>query len=221
MKQLFERSVSGLGPRPRVFALAFNYSEEPPATLPEMAIFTKNVSGIPCEPKQVDFSHRWDIYTEVELGLMISQQCKGIRAQEWRKYIGGYFLLIDFTAVPPPEENYPGNYPWFLKKSFDNSLVVSRFIEPEEIPEPHNVGLELALEEGIVHKGNTRHLLNKIPEQLAEVSKYLTLDKGDFICTGTPPKNTKVGEKNHLKARLSVEGKQIASLDFGIRFNRK
>lgn len=41
----------------------------------------------------------FDVYEEVELGVIIGQKCKNVKACESMKYVGGYCLALDLTAV--------------------------------------------------------------------------------------------------------------------------
>ncbi len=52
----------------------------------------------------------------------------------------------------------------------------------------------------------------KIFEQLNYISKYLTLDAGDILMTGTPEGLGPVEEEDLLEATMHYDGKLIASI---------
>lgn len=43
------------------------------------------------------YAEKGDIFYEVELGIMLAKGGKNIKRPDWKSYIGGYFLLIDYT----------------------------------------------------------------------------------------------------------------------------
>ncbi len=65
--------------------------------------------------------------------------------EEWQSHIGGYFLLLDYTDADELKKAVPKGLPWFQSKAQDNFLALSDLIPCEAIDDPHNVDLELKL----------------------------------------------------------------------------
>jgi 2-keto-4-pentenoate hydratase/2-oxohepta-3-ene-1,7-dioic acid hydratase in catechol pathway len=53
----------------------------------------------------------------------------------------------------------------------------------------------------------------KIPDQLDYISRYITLEAGDIISTGTPEGIGPVKEGDKLEATLTYKGKVLASIN--------
>jgi acylpyruvate hydrolase len=41
--------------------------------------------------------HGHEIHHEIELGFVVSKEGKNIKKENWREYVGGYFLALDLT----------------------------------------------------------------------------------------------------------------------------
>ena len=77
-------------------------------------------------------------------------------------------------------------YPWALAKGFDTATPVSEFIPKSAITDPNNVKLWLKVDGEMKQDGNTQDMIYKIPHLISFVSRYMTLEEGDLILTGTP-----------------------------------
>lgn len=99
--------------------------------------------------------------------------------------------------------------PWSIAKGFDTFLPISNFIPKLSIPNPHDAILQLSVDGAVKQKDSTGLMLYRIPRQLADISRVMTLEPGDFVLTGTPKG---VGEVKHgqiMKAGISVNGVEI------------
>jgi 2-keto-4-pentenoate hydratase/2-oxohepta-3-ene-1,7-dioic acid hydratase in catechol pathway len=59
-------------------------------------------------------------------------------------------------------------------------------VTADEIPDPQTLDLWLTVNGVTKQKSNTRHMLFKVNELIADISAGITLDPGDIIATGTP-----------------------------------
>ena len=108
--------------------------------------------------------------------------------------------------------------PWFLSKAQDSFLVLSdNVISPEEISDPHNVELELKLNGVTKQHDITGSMHFKIYDQLDYISRYLSLDEGDMLMTGTPEGLGPVNEGDEIEATLKYDGKLLAQIRDTIR----
>jgi 2-keto-4-pentenoate hydratase/2-oxohepta-3-ene-1,7-dioic acid hydratase in catechol pathway len=131
------------------------------------------------EFKQVDH--------EVELAFIISQVCKNIQSEHAYDYIEGYSVFLDITARKMQLRDRNINLPWYRSKNFDSFGPIGPRIAPlSEIIDPHNLNIQLKINGVVKQQSNTKHMIFKIPETLAFLSKYLTLYSGDIVATGTP-----------------------------------
>lgn len=57
----------------------------------------------------------------------------------------------------------------------------------DEVPDPHALDLWLEVDGHRYQAGNTRHMIFKVPQLVAYLSRFMSLQPGDIISTGTPP----------------------------------
>jgi 2-keto-4-pentenoate hydratase/2-oxohepta-3-ene-1,7-dioic acid hydratase in catechol pathway len=132
---------------------------------------------------------------------------------EWKDHIAGYFLLIDYTDSTMTKEAVEKGQPWFIAKGQDRFLVLSENVIPaEKIEDPHKVELELKINGETKQHDLTGNMHYKIWDQLDYISKYLTLDQGDMLMTGTPEGMGPVNEGDKLEAQLRYQGKVLAEI---------
>jgi 2-keto-4-pentenoate hydratase/2-oxohepta-3-ene-1,7-dioic acid hydratase in catechol pathway len=153
------------------------------------------------------------IVHEVELGVMLKKGGYRIPKQDWKDYIGGYFLLLDYTDSLELKEAIAKGGPWLMSKAQDNFLFLSDFIPAEAIDDPHNVELELKINNEVRQKDNTGNMHYKISDQIEYISKYMTLEAGDLLMTGTPEGIAPVSEGDKLEASLTYKGNVLARIN--------
>ncbi|KAH8294929.1 hypothetical protein KR018_004335 [Drosophila ironensis] len=123
---------------------------------------------------------------EVELGVIIGKPCKNVTTDKAMDYVAGYCLALDLTAQCNLGAARAAGHPWTLGKGFDTSTPVSKFIPREQVCDPHNLPLWLTVNGEEKQHGCTSDLVFKVPDIIAYVSKYMTLEPNDLILTGTP-----------------------------------
>jgi 2-keto-4-pentenoate hydratase/2-oxohepta-3-ene-1,7-dioic acid hydratase in catechol pathway len=76
---------------------------------------------------------------------------------------------------------------WALGKSFDTHAPIGPWITTaDEIGDPHGLSLSCAVNGETRQSSNTKHLIFNVWDQIAHLSKAMTLEPGDLIFTGTP-----------------------------------
>jgi 2-keto-4-pentenoate hydratase/2-oxohepta-3-ene-1,7-dioic acid hydratase in catechol pathway len=95
------------------------------------------------------------------------------------------------------------NLPWYRSKNFDTfgpiGPQIVKFIE-----NPHDLKIELKLNGEVKQSSNTKFMIFKIPEILEYLSRYITLEPGDIVATGTPSGVGPIHPGDLLEA--SIEG---------------
>ena len=113
------------------------------------------------------------------------------------------------TARNVQDEAKRKGLPWSIAKGFDTFLPISKPIAKSRIPDPHNAHLWLSVNNQLKQNDNTELMLFRIPRQLSDISKVMTLEKGDIVLTGTPKGVGPVTTGDVMKAGLKIEGKEI------------
>lgn len=121
---------------------------------------------------------------EAELAVIIKKRCKNIGEKEAMDAILGFTCMNDVSQRNLQTGDRSG---WFRGKSLDTFGPVGPCIVlAEELRDPQNLCIECRLNGVRVQNSNTRHMIFKIPEIIAFVSRNFTLMPGDIIATGTP-----------------------------------
>ncbi|WP_406684001.1 fumarylacetoacetate hydrolase family protein [Seonamhaeicola sp. MEBiC1930] len=148
---------------------------------------------------------------EVELVAKIGKAGKNISATEAASYISEFAIGIDFTAKNLITASKEKNHPWVFGKGFDGASPISNFKPISDFPDLNDVNFDLKINGELAQIGNTDFMIYSFGEILAYISKYMTLNPGDLIFTGTPADGIGLINKgDHLQA--SIEGEVL--LDF-------
>jgi acylpyruvate hydrolase len=169
-----------------------------------------------------------DLHYEIELALILGKQVKNLEASDERGAIDaiesmsritaekpaanltlGYALSIDMTARNAQNEAKKKGLPWDIAKGFDTFLPVSEIIPKSSIPDPHNVEIYLKVNNETKQSDSTNLMLFQIPRLLSDISKVMTLEKGDIVITGTPKGVGPVVPGDVMTAGLKVDGKEL------------
>ena len=153
---------------------------------------------------------------EVELGVLIGTGGKDIPESESMNHVGGYFMALDMTAREYQQIAKDKGWPWSISKGMDDFCPLSKFIPKEEIPDPHNIEIELQINGNTVQKANTGLMHFKIPFLISYLSSVMTLDVGDIILTGTPSGIGPVQKGDHLEMFARRDEEEIMKAVFDV-----
>jgi fumarylpyruvate hydrolase len=131
-----------------------------------------------------DFSRQ--VEHELELVVAIGKSGAKIPVTEAASYVFGFAVGLDMTCRDVQKEAKKLGRPWELGKGFDGSAPCTA-IQPGTLNDLQQYGeLVLTRNDSEVQRGNWRDMVWPIPELIAEVSRYIKLEAGDLIFTGTP-----------------------------------
>jgi 2-keto-4-pentenoate hydratase/2-oxohepta-3-ene-1,7-dioic acid hydratase in catechol pathway len=95
--------------------------------------------------------------------------------------------------------------PWFRSKSIDTFCPLGPYLIPaDEIPDPHKLSISLKVNGEVRQKAKTSAMIFKIPEIISFISRFMTLNSGDIIATGTPEGVSPI--KNGDVIEISITG---------------
>ena len=177
--------------RPGKFvAIGLNFSDhaaetgaKPPS---EPIMFMKATSSI-CGPNDnieiVSGSKKLD--WEVELGVVIGKNAKHISEDQSQDHILGYCLVND---VSEREWQIEKMGQWVKGKSHDTYGPIGPYlVTKDEIKDINNLDMTLDLNGKRMQSGNTSTMIFNVDIIVSYVSKFMSLQAGDIITTGTPP----------------------------------
>lgn len=119
---------------------------------------------------------------EVELAVVIGRTAKRVRPEEALHYVFGYSIVNDISAR---DQRRSGQ--WFYSKGQDSYAPFGPVIRTaDDVADPHGLDLSLRVNGEVKQKSNTRCMLFRIPELIADITAGMTLEPGDVIATGSP-----------------------------------
>ncbi|HQQ69821.1 MAG TPA: fumarylacetoacetate hydrolase family protein [Alicycliphilus sp.] len=178
--------VAGIG---KIVCVGLNYADHAAeAGLPapaEPVLFMKATSALsgPTDPVRIPpgaLKTDW----EVELGVVIGTRMRHVAKGDALAHVAGYVLANDVSERSYQMER---GGQWDKGKGCDSFAPVGPWlVTPDEIPDPHAIGLWLEVNGTRMQDGNTRHFIFNVPTVLAYISQFMTLEPGDLVLTGTP-----------------------------------
>lgn len=178
----------------------------------QQIIFSKPESSLVTNNKNVEYpDFTSNLIYEAELVIKIGKKGKKISESDAVSYISEIGIGIDYTAKDIFDASREGKGPWDLGKGFDGAAPISSFKNISNFKDVTNINFGLKINGKEMQQGNTSLMIYNFSEIIAYVSKFMTLEPGDLIFTGTPAHGTgKILKGDHLQA--SIEGELL--LDF-------
>ena len=158
--------------------------------MPEGPVFFAKAPSTLCSPGDPIVIPAWfegRVDHEAELGVVIGKLGKDIPESEAMEYIAGYTIINDVTARSMQKTDIEKGNPWFRSKSFDTFCPMGPYLVPRDaVDDPHNLDIRLTVNGETRQESNTSLMMFKLPTLIHLLSKYMTLQPGDVIATGTP-----------------------------------
>jgi 2-keto-4-pentenoate hydratase/2-oxohepta-3-ene-1,7-dioic acid hydratase in catechol pathway len=174
----------------KFLAIGLNYADhaaESNMPVPsEPILFTKAISClqgpddpilIPPGAEKVDW--------EVELGVVIGRRATHVAEAEALSFVAGYSVVNDVSERAYQLERGGS---WDKGKGCDTFGPVGPWlVTADEVPDPQDLDLWLDVDGVRMQTGNTRTMVFGVAFLVSYVSRFITLEPGDIIATGTPP----------------------------------
>ena len=152
----------------------------------EPVVFAKWTSAIsgPDDPVRIP---RGSVKTdwEVELGVVIGEGGAYIDEADAMKHVAGYCVVND---VSEREWQLERGTQWDKGKGCDTFGPLGPWlVTADEIPDPQQLDLWLEVDGHRYQNGNTRTMVFGVAQIVSYLSRFMSLQPGDVISTGTPP----------------------------------
>ena len=122
---------------------------------------------------------------EVELGIVIGQRAFHVSEAQALDHVAGFCLVNDVSERAYQME-YEGQ--WVKGKSYPTHCPIGPWlVTPDELGDPQNVDLWLDVNGVRRQTGNTRTMIFGVAHIVSYLSRFMELQPGDVIPTGTPP----------------------------------
>jgi 2,4-diketo-3-deoxy-L-fuconate hydrolase len=130
---------------------------------------------------------------EAELAVVIGRHCRGVEEADALDYVAGYTILNDITdrKYAPNPDRKPRErdkfFDWLHGKWHDTFCPVGPCILPaSEVPDPQTFPIKLTVNGQVKQDGSTGQMIFPVAAVIAFISRFVTLEPGDLISTGTP-----------------------------------
>ena len=174
----------------KFLAIGLNYADHAAeSNLPvpaEPLVFTKAVSCLqgpndevmlPKGSKKTDW--------EVELGVVIGTPARYIEERDALEHVAGYVLVNDLSER---EYQIERGGTWDKGKGCDTFGPVGPWlVTRDEVGDAHHLDMWLDVNGQRMQSGNTRTMIFSVATIVSYLSRFMTLEPGDIITTGTPP----------------------------------
>jgi 2-keto-4-pentenoate hydratase/2-oxohepta-3-ene-1,7-dioic acid hydratase in catechol pathway len=177
---------------------------------PEPVVFMKATSAI-CGPDDEVEIPRGSEQTdwEVELGVVIGRTAKYVDEADVMEHVAGYCVVND---VSERDFQTKRSGQWTKGKSHDTFGPIGPWlVTRDEVPDPQNLAMWLEVDGRRYQDGSTRTMVYGVAFLVSYLSRFMSLQPGDVISTGTPP-GVGMGQKPPVflrpgqTIRLGVEG---------------
>lgn len=134
------------------------------------------------ESRQIDY--------EGELAIVIGRKAKRVSATQASEYIAGYTIYNDVSERKPymiEHVDQPRQLSFWYTKSFDTFGPTGPYITTaDEIADPQDLTIRVEVSGEERQNCSTQQMIFTVYQLIEFLTKFLTLEPGDIITTGTP-----------------------------------
>jgi len=137
-------------------------------------------------------AHAATLDWEGELAAVIGKPARNVSALDALEYVAGYTIANDLSARDLMKRaqmpvGTPFHYDWTSHKAFEGGCPMGPWMTPaDQVPDPQDLGISLRVNGVVKQNSNTSQMIFSLAEQIAHLSRAITLQPGDVILTGTP-----------------------------------
>ncbi|HLK03280.1 MAG TPA: fumarylacetoacetate hydrolase family protein [Candidatus Acidoferrum sp.] len=122
---------------------------------------------------------------EVELGVVIGKEARYVDERDALSHVAGYCVVNDLSERAFQLE---GTGQWVKGKSADTFGPIGPWlVTHDEVPDPQNLHLWLEVDGKRYQDGTTKTMVFGVAHLVSYLSRFMSLQPGDIISTGTPP----------------------------------
>jgi fumarylpyruvate hydrolase len=127
-----------------------------------------------------------ELHYEVEMVVALKDGGADIAAENALELVWGYGVGLDLTRRDLQAQAKETRRPWDFSKGFDHSAPCSPLVPASAIGHPDQARIFLEVNNKVVQDGNLNELIWPIADILAHISRFMALQPGDLIFSGTP-----------------------------------
>jgi 2-keto-4-pentenoate hydratase/2-oxohepta-3-ene-1,7-dioic acid hydratase in catechol pathway len=130
---------------------------------------------------------------ELELAVVIGRRCRNLPVEQALAAVAGYTIINDISARTIDYGNERNDYAWreyfdwLMGKWPDSFAPLGPYlVTADDVPDPQQLDMRLTLDGELRQHASTRDMIFGVAEIIAFASRFMTLEPGDLIATGTP-----------------------------------
>ena len=127
-----------------------------------------------------------NLHHEMELVVAIGSEAANVSVDTALDAVFGYAAGVDMTRRDLQNVAKEKRRPWDMSKGFDHSAPISDLRSAADIGHPGSGRIHLSVNGETRQDGDLAQQVWKVPEIVANLSCFVTLQPGDLIMTGTP-----------------------------------
>lgn len=144
---------------------------------------------------------------EVELAVILGRSGKEIAPEKALEYVAGYSIMNDVSARHLQKSDRENKHPWLRCKNFDTFTPFGPcLVAAAAIPDPQALAISCRVNGEVRQNGSTKQMIHPVAKVIAVLSRYMTLEAGDVISTGTPAGVGKLAEGDTVECEVESVG---------------
>lgn len=214
---VLEVAAGGLFPVRRVYCVGRNYE----AHVREMGgnpereapfFFSKPASAITSAPTVPYPPATRDLHHEGELVVAIGKGGADIEPARALDHVYGYAAGVDLTRRDLQSELRKVGRPWEMAKGFDFAGPCGILHPAADIGHPATGAITLSVNGAERQKGDLSEMIWSVPEVIGHLSRFVSLEVGDLIYTGTPEGVGPLVRGDRVEVRIAGVGAHVFTI---------
>lgn len=200
----------------KIIGIGANYyttQDEAKRTPEDLMIFSKPVTSL----AYGDTFHYPDcskkVFYELEIVLKLNKTLYNASDDDAYDSFDELALGVDWTAKDLQAWAKEKGWPWVFAKGFDEAAFLSEWMPVRAFGDIRNVDLTFKVNGEIRQHGNTNQMIASFERIIAYTSKFMTLEPGDIIMSGTPPTPGEIVKGDHCEGFIG----STKYLDFKVK----
>lgn len=137
------------------------------------------------------------------LGVVIGKRASRVSEADAMSHVAGYTIINEFSL---PEDSY--YRPAVKAKCRDGFCPMGpELIEASQVADVNALTLRLTVNGEVRQENTTANWVRTLPQLIAELSEFMTLDEGDVLITGTPEGRVDVKPGDTVVVEITGLGK--------------
>ncbi len=147
-----------------------------------------------------------NVQHEVELAVVFGRAAKNVPVPEALSYISHAAVFNDVSARDMQTEARRSGNTWDLSKGMDTFGPMSDPVPLAEVGDLRDLELRLTVNGETRQSGSTRDMIFAVPELISYVTRFMTMEPGDVLITGTPEGGSEIRPGDVVCASIAGVG---------------